>query len=106
LLTEPWSIVPVSATHGIGLENLRRQTFDALDIIRVYTKEPGKPADREKPFTLKRGATVAGLAATIHKDLALKLRFARLWGRTVFDGQPVKGDHVLEEGDVVEIHAA
>ncbi|HET9232745.1 MAG TPA: TGS domain-containing protein, partial [Candidatus Eisenbacteria bacterium] len=99
-----WPIHSVSAVSREGLEELAQRTFEALDVIRVYTKEPGKPADREKPFTLKRGATVADLAGLIHRDLSSALRFARLWGTATFDGQPVKGDHVLLDGDVVELH--
>ena len=58
----------------------------------------------ETPFVLKRGATVSELAKTVHKDLALKMKFARVWGASAFDGQSVHDAHVLEEGDVVEIH--
>jgi len=88
-----------------GLDTLRRTTFETLNIMRVYTKEPGKPADRDKPFTLPRGATVADLAVRIHKDVAATMKFARVWGPSAFDGQSVHHDHVLAEGDVVEIHA-
>jgi len=100
-----WPVVAVSATAGTGLDGLRRATFEAFDIIRVYTKEPGKPVDRGAPFTLPRGATVADLAGRIHKDLTGQIKFARLWGPSAFDGQAVHGDHVLAEGDVVEIHS-
>ena len=70
----------------------------------MYTKRPGKPADRNRPFTLPHGATIRDLARTIHKDLVEDLKSARVWGANVFDGQTVQRDHVLEEGDIVEIH--
>jgi ribosome-interacting GTPase 1 len=104
LLETPWPIVPVSSVRGTGLEELAKQTFDALNIIRVYTKEPKKDPDHDRPFTLPRNSTVGDLARTIHKDIADGLKFARIWGPSVFDGQSVKDAHVLEEGDVVEIH--
>jgi ribosome-interacting GTPase 1 len=100
----PWWKVPVSGVTGDGFEDLGRTTLEALDVIRVYSKEPGKEPDRERPFTLPRNATVADLAATIHKDIAEELKYARLWGPSAHDGQSVRGGHVLEEGDVVEIH--
>jgi len=100
-----WPILGVSSVTGEGLDTLRRTTFETLNIIRVYTKEPGKPADRHKPFTLPRGATVADLAVRIHKDVAATMKFARVWGPSAFDGQSVHHDHALAEGDVVEIHA-
>jgi ribosome-interacting GTPase 1 len=104
LLQQPWPTVPVSCATGSGLEQLGLRTFSALDIIRIYTKEPRKDADRDRPFTLRRGSTVADLARTIHKDIADGLKFARVWGPSTFDGQSVKDAHVLQEGDVVEIH--
>jgi ribosome-interacting GTPase 1 len=104
LLDSPWLTLAVSARDGRGFEQLKLQTYQALDIIRIYTKQPGKPADREQPFTVGRGTTVGALAGTIHKDLMKQLKFARVWGEKVFDGQTVQRDHVLEEGDIVEIH--
>lgn len=104
-LTEgAWPRVAVSVPQRTGIEELARATFQALDIIRVYSKEPGKDADLERPFTLPRGATVSDLAARIHKDIAAQLKHARVWGPSAHDGQSVKGGHVLMEGDVVEIH--
>jgi len=105
LLERPWPVVPVSVVTGDGLDPLARRTYEALDIVRVYTKQPGKPPDRDEPFTLDRGSTVADLALSIHKDIRDQLKFARVWGKTVFDGQTVQQDHVLEEGDVVELHS-
>ena len=104
LLETSWPTVPVSTLTATGLEQLGKRTFEALDIMRIYTKEPGKDADLGKPFTLRRGSTVGDLARVIHKDIAEGLKFARLWGPSAFDGQSVKEAHVLEEGDVVEIH--
>ncbi len=105
LLEHRWPLVPVSSSSRAGLDDLARRTFDALGIVRVYTKQPGKPADRHSPFTLKRGATVSELATRVHKDLAAGMKHARIWGPSAFEGQVVHGDHVLAEGDVVEIHS-
>ncbi len=105
LLERRWPIRAVSSVTGAGLDSLRRCTFEAFDIIRVYTKEPGKPADRRAPFTLPRRSTVAELAARIHKDLAASMKFARVWGPSAFEGATVHKDHVLAEGDVIEIHS-
>lgn len=104
LLEHRWPLTPVSVMTNRGIDELARRTFAALEIVRVYTKQPGKPADREAPFTLPRGATVSDLAARVHKDLATSMKHARIWGPSAFDGQAVHGDHVLVEGDVVEIH--
>lgn len=105
LLEHRWTVVPVSIVTGQGLEALKRRTFQALEIVRVYTKQPGKPADRSAPYALPRGARVGDLAERIHKDLLASMKFARVWGAGTFDGQTVQKEHVLLEGDVVEIHA-
>ena len=105
LLEAPWPILPVSTVTRAGFSELGHQTFAALRIVRIYTKEPGKNADRARPFTLPAGSTVGDLARTIHNDIASKLKFARVWGRGAFAGQAVGEAHVLAEGDVVELHA-
>jgi len=80
--------------------------FLALDRIRIYAKEPGKKPDMEKPFVLKRGTTVQALALAVHKELAERVTYARIWGSAaLFDGQQVDRDHVLTDRDVVELHS-
>ena len=93
----------VSATTGQGFDDFPRAVFDMLDRIRVYSKEPGKAADRHAPFVLNRGQTVVDLAARIHRDFPDTLRQARVWGSARFDGQAVQRDYRLADGDVVEL---
>lgn len=97
-------ILPISAQRGEGLDALRRASYDLLGVMRVYTKLPGKPPDRTKPFTIPIGGTVLDLAREIHRDFEHTLKFARVWGTGVFEGQTVKRDHELHEADVVELH--
>jgi ribosome-interacting GTPase 1 len=94
----------MSAKTGDGLDGLGSFLFRALEIVRVYTKTPGKPADTDKPFTVRRGGTVLDVARLVHKDLARGLKFARMWGAEVFDGQQVGSDHLVCDGDLVELH--
>ncbi len=94
----------IAAETGQGLEALRTALYQALDVIRLYTKKPGKPADMESPFTMARGGTLMDLAAVIHQELPEKLKSARVWGTGVFDGQTVPRDHVLHDKDIVELH--
>lgn len=99
-----YDIYLTSARLGEGLEDLRRGMFDSLEIIRVYTKMPGKPADRDKPFTLKKGSTLMDFAATVHKDFVSRLRFARAWGSNHLEGAKIGRDYILQDGDIVEMH--
>ena len=97
--------IAVSATGGQGLSELGPWLFHALDIVRVYTKAPGKAAAKDHPFTLRRGQTVEDVARLVHQDIAQSLRYARVWGKSGFDGQQVGREHRIEDGDVLELHA-
>jgi len=97
-------IFPTSAQTGTGVETLRPAMYEMLDVIRVYSKPPGKKVDLTAPFILKKGATVLDAAETIHKDFVAKLKYARLWGRNGFQGQMIGRDHFLADGDIVEMH--
>jgi len=103
-LGEAIRVVPASAKERMGLDGLRNELYRVADIIRVYTKVPGKKADLASPFVLRAGSTVMDLAREIHRDFADGLRFARIWGSGKFEGQPVERDHVLLDGDVIELH--
>ncbi len=97
--------LPVSALTGAGLETLREVLFRELKRIRVYAKEPGRKPDLARPFVLPEGATIHDLATHVHKEIAERLKFARLWSHARFDGQQVDRHHVLADKDVVELHA-
>jgi len=99
-----FSIETISAEHGTGLEELRPALFRFLNVIRVYTKQPGKPPDLESPFTCPVGSTLVEMAGLVHRDFVEGLRSARIWGTGVFDGQTVKRDHILHDKDIVELH--
>lgn len=104
LVEDNWSLIPVSAKTGRNFDLLKQTLFASLEIIRVYTKLPGKEPDLGAPFVLKRGSKVEDLASKIHKDFTEKLKYAKVWGEDVYDGQMVQRDHVLQDGDIVELH--
>ncbi|HZP92333.1 MAG TPA: TGS domain-containing protein [Burkholderiales bacterium] len=94
----------VSAATGQGLGELGGWLFRNLGIVRVYTKQPGKPPEKDRPFTLRRGQTVEDVARLVHRDLARSLHHARVWGKAAFDAQQVGREHPVEDGDIVELH--
>ena len=96
--------LPVSAGTGQGLGEIGPWLFSHLGIVRVYTKAPGRPPNRDRPFTLRRGQTVEDVARLVHKDLARALQYARVWGRSGFDGHHVGREYRLADGDIVELH--
>ena len=104
LLDEPWHIVPLSVTTGRHVEAFKQAVYDRLEIIRVYAKPPGQKADLTAPYVLNRSGTVADFAVGVHRDLLEQLQSARVWGSGVHDGQMVGRDHVLHDGDIVELN--
>jgi small GTP-binding protein len=103
LLEEDWPLIPVSAATGHNFNQLRQAVFDRLEIMRIYAKPPGKEADLSRPFVLKKGSTVEEFAGKVHKDFLENLKSARVWGSATHDGLMVSRDHVLQDGDVVEL---
>jgi ribosome-interacting GTPase 1 len=103
LLEQPLTVLPVSAETGRHFDALRRAVYEQLDVIRIYTKPPGKDPDLDTPFVVPEGTTVEEFAGQVHHDFLEQLSSARVWGEGVFDGQQVARDHVLHEGDIVEL---
>jgi small GTP-binding protein len=97
-------LIAVSARQGTGLEELKRKIYEVLDIIRVYTKVPGGKPDFTDPIVVARGSTLADAAAEVHKDFAANMKYARIWGSAKHDGVMAKRDHILEDGDIIELH--
>ena len=86
------------------LEKLRKNLFDMLEVIRIYSKPPGKTMDEGEPYTIPRGSTLMDFTKHVHKDFASNLRFARCWGSAKFDGQSIPHEHILQDGDIIELH--
>jgi ribosome-interacting GTPase 1 len=101
---DAFPILPISAKEGMNSDELKKEIYQVLDILRVYTKVPGKEADLTEPVILKKGSTVGDVAASVHKDFVAKLRYAKIWGSGKFEGQMVKRDYLVSEGDVIELH--
>ena len=104
--SERFPIIAVSAEAADKLDSLKKHIYDALGIIRVYTKSMGKKADLTDPVIIKRGGTVLEAAAEIHKEFFENLKFAVIWGdgKNKYNGQRVSRDHPLEDGNILEFH--
>jgi len=104
LYGDRFPILEVSANTGEGLEGLRWAVFELLELVRVYTKAPGKKADLTAPYVLKRGSHLIDVAAMVHHDFLTQLKYARVWGHGRFEGQMVNRDYQLVDKDVIELH--
>jgi ribosome-interacting GTPase 1 len=96
------ALVPVSIIDEASLEAFKAAVWALTGLIRVYLRKDGT-VDAE-PAALHPGATIADVADGVHHDLGVTLTGARVWGSSArFDGQRVGRDHVVQDGDVVEI---
>ena len=104
LLNLDYPMVPVSVKTGHNIDALKSTIFEMLGVIRVYSKAPGKEADKSAPFVVDEGIRLAEFAGKVHKDFQENLKTARIWGTSAdFPGQMVSREHVLEDEDVVEL---
>jgi small GTP-binding protein len=92
----------VSVLDDASLDRLRAAIWELTGLIRVFLRKPGD-TDGE-PFALEPPSTVADVAGTIHDDVAEACRGAHIWGPSArFDGQRVGREHVVSDGDTIEI---
>jgi len=95
----------VSCVKKIGLETLKQEIFNLAEIVRVYTKSPNRETDFAHPFTLAKDSKLLDLAQEIHYDLAEKFKYARLFRKDLRKPIIVGKEYVLQDKDVIEIHA-
>ena len=103
LLEIRYPSLAVSARTGDGLDALAKWLFEALEVVRVYTKAPGRPPDFGQPFTVRRGDTVHDVARMVHKEIADSLKFGRLWRNASSNGRQVGRDYRVADRDVLEL---
>lgn len=104
LLEGEHPLIPASVKTGFQLDELKNAIFDALGVIRVYSKAPGKDPDRSTPFVVEKGIQLGEFAGKVHKDFQENLKSAKIWGTSAdFPGQMVSREHVLEDEDIVEL---
>lgn len=98
-------LVAISCHTKQGLDVLGEHIFEMLNIIRVYTKEPDEKAPSPKPIVVKKGTTAIEIAKELHSSLYKRFQYGRIWGTSVkYAGQKVGSNHLLEDGDILEIH--
>lgn len=86
-------------------KEINSKIWKALEMVAIYTKEPGKPADMKTPVIVDNDSTIRDVAEKIHKDFVKRFRFARIWGTSAkFDAQKIGLDHKVGDGDIIEFH--
>ena len=98
--------VAVSAEQNLHLDALKEAMRAATGLIRVFPRsnQTGNLPD-EKPVIIPANSTIEDFAGKIHKDMAQKLKHAKVWGSSVkFPGQQVGKGHVLSDMDIVTLY--
>ena len=94
----------ISAEKDVGIDDLKEKIFQALKLIKIFTKRRGEDADLNEPLIVKNGITIAGVCDSLHRDLKRDFKFALVWGKSAkHPGQRVGLEHILKDGDIVQI---
>ncbi|MBW2974323.1 50S ribosome-binding GTPase [Candidatus Woesearchaeota archaeon] len=97
--------VSISPFKESDIKRLKDEIWKNLDLIKIYTKEPGKRAKKDEPVCLRKGAAIEDMAEHIHKDFIRKFSFARVWGKSAkFNAMRAGLKHKLDDDDIVEVH--
>jgi len=100
----PFITISAAAASAEEIAEFKRVVYDFLNVVRVYTKAPGKKPDFTDPYVVARGSTVLDVAEKVHRDFVANLKYARIWGEGKTDGIMVPRDFVIDDGDVLELH--
>ncbi len=99
-----YNFVLVSAETGEGIDELKEKIFKSFNIIRIYTRQPGKKQD-EVPVIMPPESTLEQVAEKILHGYSKKVKFAKIWGpSSKFPSQQVGLKHVLKDKDIVEFY--
>lgn len=94
----------VSTFTGENISALKEKIFIHMHVVRIYTKEPGKPASKD-PMVLKENSTVKDAAESILKGFSNKIKETKLTGpSSKFPNQKVGLSHILKDKDIIEFH--
>ncbi|OGJ22080.1 hypothetical protein A3K73_06550 [Candidatus Pacearchaeota archaeon RBG_13_36_9] len=105
LQSKKYNFLLISCKTKESIEQLKDKIFQSFNKIRVYTKEPGKPADKNEPIILLQNSTVKDAAEKILHGFSLKIKQAKVTGpSSKFPNQKVGSDHVLKDRDIIEFY--
>ncbi len=96
--------ININRVYYYNQDDIKDLIWRNLNLIKVYTKQPGKKADYP-PVALNKGSVIKDLAEHVHKDFLRKFDYARIFGNsTKFQGQRVGLSYKLKDEDIVELH--
>jgi uncharacterized protein len=104
LKSKKYNFVLISTYTKEGLEELKKRIFDSFNIIRIYTRQPGKKED-EVPVIMKPDSTLEQVAEKILHGYSKKVKYAKVWGPSAkFLGQQIGLKHIVKDRDTIEFY--
>ncbi|MBE0526327.1 MAG: 50S ribosome-binding GTPase, partial [Candidatus Thorarchaeota archaeon] len=102
--SDRFDIIPISAERKENLDSMSWALYEHLDILRVYTKIPGKERER-KPIVLPEGSVVEDAAGKVHKELFVeRFRYAVILRENDKIKRRVVGlNYPLQDGDILQL---
>ncbi len=104
LKSKKYNFVLISNYTKEGMEELKEKIFSSFNIIRIYTRHPGKKED-EVPVIMPPDSTLEQVAEKILHRYSKKVKYAKLWGpSSKFNGQKIGLKHVVKDKDLIEFY--
>ncbi len=103
LQSKRYDFCMISCKTHEGIDSLKNKLIENSNILRIYTKQPGKQSDKD-PVLMKPGSKVGDLAKKVfHSDI--KIKETRITGpSSKFPNQTIGLKHILKDKDIVEFH--
>jgi len=103
IAADPYNVV-LSVKMKLFLDFTVEKMWNAMQLIRIYTKPKGEAPDLTEPVILKTGSSVEQLCKSIHRDMIKKFRYCLVWGKSArHRPQTVGISHILFDEDVVQV---
>ncbi len=104
LKSKKYNFVLISCSTREGLDSLKEKILNSFDIIRVYTKQPGKNHD-DKPVILPLNSSLKDVAEKVLRGYSKKVKKTKIWGpSSKFSGQEIGLNHIVKDKDIVEFY--
>jgi len=106
LKSKRYKFVLTSIVGDQGIEELKEKILNTFDIIRIYTRHPGKKRELDKvPIILKPNSTLQDVAEKILHGYSKKIKYTKITGpSSKFTNQKVGLKHIVKDKDIVEFY--
>lgn len=104
LKSKKYNFVLTSTFTKEGIEELKEKIFKSFNVIRIYTRQPGKKED-EVPVIMPPESSLEQVAEKILHGYSKKVKYAKVWGpSSKFLGQQIGLKHIVKDRDIIEFY--